>query len=219
MPEPQTRQLPARIAAVLFDMDNTLVASEDAWFAASRKLWEDAGADSTGKGILGGTVYDVVDAYLLDFPGSDRDELSQRLISTLGAALAEGVRPTAGALDLIGRLSARLPITIASNSPSVIVQQVVAALGWQSMFTAALGTEDVANPKPAPDLYTTAALRCGVDIADCVIFEDSPMGAAAARAAGAYLVTICPEAAHLGDLNVADLTDPRILNWHPEVIR
>ena len=76
MPEPQTRQLPARIGAVLFDMDNTLVASEDAWFAASRKLWEDAGADSTGKGILGGTVYDVVDAYLLDFPGSDRDELS-----------------------------------------------------------------------------------------------------------------------------------------------
>jgi hypothetical protein len=45
------------------------------------------------------------------------------------------------------------------------------------------------------------------------------MGAAAARAAGAYLVTIGPEAAHLGDLNVADLTDPRILNWHPEVIR
>lgn len=96
MPEPQTRQLPARIAAVLFDMDNTLVASEDAWFAASRKLWEDAGADSTGKGILGGTVYDVVDAYLLDFPGSDRDELSQRLISTLGRPSPKACAPRPG---------------------------------------------------------------------------------------------------------------------------
>ena len=210
--------LPARVAAVLFDMDNTLVASEDAWFAASKKLWDDAGGDSTGKGILGGTVGDVVDDFLLDFPDTDRDELSRRLIDELAASLAEGVRPTAGAVELIERLSARLPITIASNSPSEIVRQVVAALKWEHVFTAALGTEDVVNPKPEPDLYLEAARRCGVDIAQCVVFEDSPMGATAARASGAFVVTIGPEAATLGDLNVPDLTDPRITTWNPEAL-
>lgn len=218
MTDSLTPHLPGRVAAVLFDMDNTLVASEDAWFEAARQLWDEAGGDSTGKGILGGTVDDVVNEFLLDFPDTDAEELSRRLVERLAGALAEGVRPTPGAIELITRLSAYLPITIASNSPSEIVRQVVASLGWGPMFTAALGTEDVANPKPAPDLYLEAARLCGVGIADCVVFEDSPMGATAARQAGAFVVTIGPEAADLGDLNVASLTDALICSWKPEVI-
>lgn len=209
--------LPSRVAAVLFDMDNTLVASEDAWFAAARQLWEDAGRDSSGKGILGGTVADVVDDYLRDFPRADREAVTTRMNDLLVSHLDGGVHPTTGAVELIERLSARMPITIASNSPSLIVTKVVAALGWEHHFTAALGVEDVDLPKPAPDLYLTAAARCGADIADCVVFEDSAVGAAAARAAGAFVVTIGPDAAHLGDLNVAGLTDPRVTDWTPEL--
>lgn len=211
-------RLPQRVAAVLFDMDNTLVASEDAWFAAARQLWEEAGGDAAGKGVLGGTVRDVVDDLLRDFPDANPVALSQRMIDLLMGQLADGVRPTAGAPDLIQRLSTTVPITIASNSPTAVVEHVVSSLGWGQMFTAALGTEDVEHPKPAPDLYLTAAARCGAAIGDCVVFEDSPMGAMAARAAGAFVVTIGLEAAHLGHLNVADLTDPRISAWHPEAL-
>ncbi|MCG6568530.1 HAD family phosphatase [Tessaracoccus sp. ZS01] len=211
------KRLPQRVAAVLFDMDNTLVASEDAWFAATRKLWEEVGGDATGKGVLGGTVSDVVDDFLREYPDADRTELSERMTNLIMANLAGGVRPTPGALALIERLSATMPITIASNSPTAIVEHVVSALGWGDLFTAALGTEDVERPKPAPDLYLAAAARCGVSIEDCVVFEDSPMGATAARASGAFVVTIGPETRHLGDVNVPDLTDPRITAWEPEV--
>ncbi|WP_040283861.1 HAD family hydrolase [Tessaracoccus massiliensis] len=212
-------QLPRRVAAVLFDMDNTLVASEDSWFAATRQLWEDAGADATGKEILGGTVGDVAAAFVADFPDADSAAVERDLTATLAANLTnDGVHPTDGAVELIERLSAKLPITIASNSPTSIVEQVVATLGWGHLFTAALGTEDVARPKPAPDLYTTAAQRCNADITQCVIFEDSPMGAESAVASGAFVVTIGPEAAHLGNLNVPHLTDPRIVDWNPEAI-
>lgn len=216
--QPPDAMLPSRVAAVLFDMDNTLVASEDAWFAAARQLWEDAGRDSSGKGILGGTVADVVDDYLGDFPHADREEVTTRMNDLLESHLDGGVRPTPGAAELIERLSARMPITIASNSPSLIVTKVVSALGWGQHFTAALGVEDVDLPKPAPDLYLTAAARCAADIAHCVVFEDSAVGAAAARAAGAFVVTIGPDAAHLGDLNVAALTDRRVAEWNPRVV-
>ena len=215
---PSTQTLPTRVAAVLFDMDNTLVASEDAWFAAAHQLWREAGGDPRGKGVLGGTVQDVVDDYVRDFPGTDPSALADRVVAMLTANLSNGVHATPGAVALLERISTTLPITIASNSPSVIVQQVVAALGWERLFTAALGTEDVARPKPAPDLYTAAATRCGVDIVDCVVFEDSLIGATAARASGAFVVTIGPDAANLGDVNVADLTDPRITSWRPEVV-
>ncbi|NHB83775.1 HAD family phosphatase [Tessaracoccus sp. HDW20] len=140
------------------------------------------------------------------------------MLELLGENLRDGVHPTPGAAQLIERLSPSLPITIASNSPSDIVARVVATLGWDHHFTAALGTEDVVHPKPAPDLYLLAAQRCGADITECVVFEDSPMGATAARASGAFVVTVGPDAAHLGDLNVPDLTDPRIITWTPEAI-
>ena len=89
MTDSLTPHLPGRVAAVLFDMDNTLVASEDAWFEAARQLWDEAGGDSTGKGILGGTVDDVVNEFLLDFPDTDAEELSRRLVERLAGALAE----------------------------------------------------------------------------------------------------------------------------------
>jgi len=44
------------------------------------------------------------------------------------------------------------------------------------------------------------------------------MGATAARASGAFVDTIGPDAANLGDLNVPDLTHPRITTWTPEAI-
>ncbi len=210
--------LPTRVAAVLFDLDNTLVASEDAWFAATRDLWTEAGGDPTGKGILGGTVEDIIDDFCRDFPGSDPAALSRRLLDLLDVHLSGGAHPTPGAPALVERLSSIMPITIASNSPAVIVRRVVAELGWQQLFTATLGADEVERPKPEPDLYLTSAARCGVEAADCVIFEDSPMGATAARATGAFVVTVGSDAAEIGHLNVADLTDPRITAWTPEVI-
>jgi len=158
--------LPDRVAAVLFDMDNTLVASEHAWFAATRELWRELGEDSAGQGILGGTVQDVVDEIIGVHPGADPEALGARMLELLGENLRDGVHPTPGAAQLIERLSPSLPITIASNSPSDIVARVVGALGWGHHFTAALGTEDVVHPKPATDLYLLAAERCGADITE-----------------------------------------------------
>lgn len=208
--------LPPRVSAVLFDMDDTLVDSERAWFAAVDLLWRESGGDPTGKGMLGGTLADLVERYLEDFPGTDQEWVERRLGELLDAHLDAGVDPMPGAPELVRRLSAGFPITVASNSPSHIVEAVVRSLGWEGYFRAWLGTEDVALPKPAPDLYLAAARSCGVDISRCVIFEDSPTGASAGMAAGAFVVTVGSAAVDRGHLNVDSLLDPRIVNWHPQ---
>jgi HAD superfamily hydrolase (TIGR01509 family) len=69
-------------------------------------------------------------------------------------------------------------------------------LGWLSrhairgLFDVLCGREDVAQVKPAPDLFLLAAVRLGVPPGGCVVFEDSPNGMRAARAAGMLCVAV-----------------------------
>ena len=51
----------------------------------------------------------------------------------------------------------------------------------------------VSRPKPAPDIYLLAAARLGVEPAGCVVVEDSPASAAAARACGMHVIGYAPQ--------------------------
>ena len=60
------------------------------------------------------------------------------------------------------------------------------------MFDAIVTADDpqVGAAKPAPDIFLVAAERLGIDPADCLVFEDSPFGITAAKAAGMYAVAV-----------------------------
>ena len=62
--------------------------------------------------------------------------------------------------------------------------------GLAGVFDAVLGGDEVANPKPAPDIYATACERLGASPAQAVALEDSPTGVAAAIAAGMYVIGV-----------------------------
>ena len=59
---------------------------------------------------------------------------------------------------------------------------------FRSMFDAILTSEDFERSKPDPDCYLKAARRLGVEVEDCVVFEDSFNGLKSGRAAGMYVV-------------------------------
>lgn len=208
--------LPARVAAVLFDMDNTLVRSEQAWIDAAEQLWGEAWRPDEVELELGCSLADVLDAYAKDFPAEPREDAEARYRDLLSGYLAKGVPTMPGAEELLDKLAAaNIPVTIASNSPAAIVRQVVDSLGWGHRFTAALGADEVPNPKPAPDLYLRAAQAAGVSIVDCVVFEDSPMGTTAARDAGAFVVSVGPDSVGLGDQHIDSLADQEVHSWQP----
>ncbi|PBP41201.1 HAD family hydrolase, partial [Pseudomonas syringae] len=63
---------------------------------------------------------------------------------------------------------------------------------WFELFDTVVTADDpeVGAAKPAPDIFLVAARRLGVSPADCLVFEDSPFGVTAAKAAGMYAVAV-----------------------------
>jgi beta-phosphoglucomutase len=75
--------------------------------------------------------------------------------------------------------------------------------------------QQVNNPKPAPDIYLKAAELLGAEPANCIVFEDSPTGIEAGRAAGMRLVGVetTPTQFENVDLHMQDFSDPRLESW------
>jgi HAD superfamily hydrolase (TIGR01509 family) len=99
-----------------------------------------------------------------------------------------------GASELCARAAqAGLPLALASSSSRVLVDAVLERFRLGDRFAAVLTGDDVARPKPAPDLFLAASARLGVPPSWCVVLEDSLAGVEAARAAGIPVIAV-PEA-------------------------
>jgi beta-phosphoglucomutase-like phosphatase (HAD superfamily) len=83
-----------------------------------------------------------------------------------------------------------VPIAVASSSTRRLVHGVLEGLGVLARFDVALSGDDVARPKPAPDLFLEAARRIGARAEDCVVLEDSLAGATAGHAAGMRVIAV-----------------------------
>jgi HAD superfamily hydrolase (TIGR01509 family) len=107
------------------------------------------------------------------------------------ALIDEMLNPMPGLLPLVEDLRERgYTMGIASNSPTNYVRRALVKIGVEEAFACVVGVEQVENPKPAPDVYLKAAKWLGVDSKCCLAFEDSPLGAQAAIAAGMRCVAI-----------------------------
>lgn len=99
------------------------------------------------------------------------------------AALASKLTPIGGVRDALQRVS--LPVAVVSNSRMTRVQASVRRAGLQQIFAERVfSAEQVARPKPYPDVYLFAAQQLSVDPSKCLVVEDSVAGLNAARAAG-----------------------------------
>ena len=118
-----------------------------------------------------------------------------------------------GALELVAELRERTPVAVASNTPGRLVRGALACAGVAELFEVVVTADEVAEPKPSPDVYLRACELLGAAPAESVALEDSPTGVAAARAAGMFVIGIPSfpgvtlEAA---DLVGESLLDPRV---------
>jgi len=123
-------------------------------------------------------------------PNYDRAAVQARRQAHYAAAIARLV-PMPGAVALLDALAdAGVPCAVASNSDRGWVDRVLGITGLAGRFAALATADEVAHPKPAPDVYRLAARRLGAAPAECAAFEDSPRGLAAAHAAGMVTVAV-----------------------------
>ena len=113
------------------------------------------------------------------------------------AALAQSLGPIAGVRDALQRVP--LPAAVVSNSRLARVQASVRRAGLTQIFgTRVFSAEQVARPKPYPDVYLFAAQQLGVEPSRCLVVEDSVAGLNAARAAGMKTIAFVG-ASHIPD--------------------
>jgi HAD superfamily hydrolase (TIGR01509 family) len=203
-------------AAVLFDNDGLLLDTEVLWTRAEVTLFERYGATFTieHKRELIGTSGPVTEAKverMLGQPGRGAALMAEMHQLVMEEA-AQGVEPMPGAVELLDALA--VPVGVASNSPRTFVERTLEVSGLRERFGCVLSADDVAQPKPAPDLYVALAQGLGADPAACVALEDSPTGVAAALAAGAFVIGV-PSLDGVvldgADLVATSLADPRVL--------
>ena len=124
------------------------------------------------------------------------------------AALIDGAREMLEAVAALG-----LPVRVASNSSHAEMAVKFRRTGLERMLTGRLhSAQDVARPKPWPDLFLSAAAAEGVDPAACLVVEDSDTGLRAALEAGMACVVLRPEGEHRHD-HAAIAARPAAVSW------
>lgn len=204
----------AAIELVIFDNDGVLVDSE---LLANRVLsdllteyghpttLEESIRDYMG-GTLGGVRANIRAASGRDLPDDFEDSYHRRLFAVFSTEL----RPVPGIKSVLAHID--IPFCLASSGTRLRIVRSLTITGLLDSFTGRIfSAEQVANGKPAPDLFLRAASSMAVPPARCVVVEDSPNGLAAARAAGmsvvGYVARTPPERLRDADATFARMDD------------
>ncbi|WP_150309051.1 HAD family hydrolase [Planctomonas psychrotolerans] len=180
-------------AAVLWDMDGTIVDTEPYWLDGERAMVESFGGTWThadGMKLVGSGLWDS--ARILQDAGVrlSADEIVDRLTDGVLLRLRDELPWRPGALDLLTSVrDAGVPMALVTMSVERMARAIADAIPFDA-FDVIIAGDMVDQPKPHPEAYLTAAARLGVDPTKCVAIEDSQPGLAAAVASGATVVGV-----------------------------
>lgn len=187
-------EIPHIPAAVLWDMDGTLVDTEPYWMVAETELVESFGGVWTHADcmlMVGSGLW--ASATILQERGveMDADDIVQWLTNRVQAQLTEhGVPWRPGARELLAELKlAGIPMALVTMSVERMARQIVDLIDFATFDTIVAG-DMVTHSKPHPEAYLSAAAFLGVNPEHCVAVEDSPTGVAAAVASGAVVIGV-----------------------------
>jgi HAD superfamily hydrolase (TIGR01509 family) len=178
-----------KLGAVLFDMDGTLVDSEPLWWEADRRFVERFGGTYTdelrdeciGMGSQNFALL-IKERYALSQGLDELMEIKDRLYLEQAAGRIEAFPEM---VKLVKAFAVeKLPMAVASGSSLVIIERILKEAGLRDYFGPHIYSSDqVVQPKPAPDVFLYAAKKLGVPPHDVLVFEDSRHGVDAGKAA------------------------------------
>jgi len=184
------------IAAVLLDMDGTLLDTEkvylEASIAALGSLGYTDGIEALCHSMIGIPGPDCERMFLAHF-GADfpLDDVNRAFAAHCAEIMRLGPPLKRGAIALLDAIDdAKLPKAIVTSSSRRTAGEHLGLAGIGDRFDAILTRDDVRRGKPSPDLYLLAAERLGARPAACLAIEDSNPGVTAAHAAGAITIMV-----------------------------
>ncbi len=181
--------------AVIFDCDGTLVHSMPAHFEA----WCEALTIHGAGGVLKEDVFYAMGGRpTKDIVVELNDEYDLHLDpESVAIAKREAFLKRLGTLELIEEVAAfarslrgKVPMAIATGGTRMVIEKTLQATGTSHWFDEVVTADDVAEGKPAPDIFLRAAHLMGVAPTKCLVVEDAPAGIMAAQRAGMQVVAV-----------------------------
>jgi len=210
---------PSPPCALIFDLDGVLIDSmplhTEAWRIYLNRLGipienleermhgrrnDELVADLIGSHLTAAEVFEH---------GAAKERLFREMMQpALDAHIVPGLR------DFLMRTEG-IPGAVASNAEPANIDFVLDGAGLRGFFDVIVDGHQVARPKPWPDIYVRAAELLGRTPAQCIVFEDSPAGIEAARAAGSRVVGVGTHTMELEgvDVVIRDFRDPGLERW------
>jgi HAD superfamily hydrolase (TIGR01509 family) len=197
-------------AAVLWDMDGTLVDSEKVWTIslADTARWLGGELSAEAREAMVGSNMARSLGLMFDDLGLGRDaermaQAARYLTERTGELFAAGLVWRPGASEALRMVrEAGWPTALVTNTLRTLTEKALDSIGREH-FTVTVCGDEVPHGKPDPDPYLRAAELLGVAPDACLAVEDSPTGTTAAERAGcAVLVVPCDVAVPAGPRRV-----------------
>ena len=213
------------MSAILFDMDGTLIDSEPIWLEAEIEVMAEVGCkwDQFDQiNCLGGPM-DRTEKYMQERSKNLKPYgyFGKRLEEVMEIKLAQNLQLLPNALNLLKQCQELLiPTALVTASTGKLMRSALTKFP-KDIFAATISCDDVTKTKPDPAPYLLAAKKLGVDITQCVVFEDSLTGVESALGSGAQVVGIPhlvtmpsnPNLRVIDSLTQIDIK--QVLNWYP----
>jgi HAD superfamily hydrolase (TIGR01509 family) len=182
--------------SVIFDLDGTLVDSEPNYYEAGRQTLAAHGVPdftwADHERYVGistqETVADWKDRYALEATVEELLAAKNRRYLELARGATRVYPQMRAFVDLLA--AEGVPMAVASGSSPEAIAAVLTGTGLDAHLHTVVSADEVAQGKPAPDVFLEAARRLGASPADCVVLEDAAPGAAAAHAAGMRCIAV-----------------------------
>jgi HAD superfamily hydrolase (TIGR01509 family) len=212
-------------AAVLWDLDGTLLDSEKLWDIPLYELGEQLGAplSAVTRRAMVGTNIPTTMGLLFGSAGiSPTPEQVREAMAYVDSRMAELFATKAtfrpGAQEALRAVrDSGVPTALVTSTERALAEIALDTVGRDFFDVSVCGDEVGGLNKPLPDPYLKAARLLGVDTADCVAVEDSPTGTASAVAAGCLVLVVpCDVPVAAGERRVLRES---LVGVGPEVLR
>lgn len=183
------------IKGVIFDMDGVLTDNRDIHIEAFVRFCHRHGMNIDTKDLMPlfgmGNREIMTAVFKKDFDERQIEELSHEKEQIYREIFAEKIKPTTGLPALLAGLRAEgIKMAVGSSGMRLNVDFVLDKCGIREYFDAIADGDMVKNAKPDPEVFQLAARLLGLDNSECLVFEDSFAGIAAARAAGSPVIAL-----------------------------
>ena len=186
---------PARPAALVFDLDGTLVDSRRDIAAGINRMRGDYGLapfalERVVRMVGEGARVLVERAVAGELPPERIDEALGRYLAHYREVALDTTRPYPGIAAMLAALATIYPMAVLSNKGEEMTRHLLAALGLAPYFREVVGGDSLATRKPDPAGLALLAERLGVSLADLMLVGDSRVDAATAANAGSRFARV-----------------------------